>query len=83
MSDRGLPRYQSHIDGNGVPPSSGEWFESEDPYTGKPWALVGRGGTDDVERAVLAADRAFRDATWRGMSPSERGRVLWRIGQNL
>ena len=83
MSDRGLPRYQSHIDGNGVPPSSGEWFESEDPYTGKPWALVGRGGADDVERAVLAADRAFRDAAWRGMSPSERGRVLWRIGDAI
>ena len=83
MSDRGLPRYQSHIDGNGVPPSSGEWFESEDPYTGKPWALVGRGSADDVERAVLTADRAFRDVAWRGMSPSERGRVLWRIGDAI
>ncbi len=83
MSDRGLPRYQSHIDGNGVPPSSGEWFESEDPYTGKPWALVGRGGADDVERAVLAADRAFRDSAWRAMTPSERGRVLWRVGDAI
>jgi hypothetical protein len=83
MSDRGLPRYQSHIDGNGVPPSSGEWFESEDPYTGKPWALVGRGGADDVERAVLAADRAFRDSPWRAMTPSERGRVLWRVGDAI
>jgi len=83
MSDRSLPRYQSHIDGEGVPPSSGDWFESEDPYTGKPWALVGRGGADDVERAVLAADRAFHDAAWRGMSPSERGRVLWRIGDAI
>lgn len=26
MSDRGCPRYQSHIDSNGVPSSSGEWF---------------------------------------------------------
>ena len=83
MSDRGLPRYQSHIDGNGVPPSSGKWFESEDPYTGKPWALVGRGGVDDVERAVLAAERAFRDSKWRTMTPSERGRVLWRVGDAI
>src|SRR5262245_22074257 len=83
MSDPGLPRYQSHVDGHAVPPSSGAWFESEDPYTGKTWALVGRGAADDVERAVAAADRALRDTAWKGLTPSERGRLLWRIGDAI
>ena len=34
----------------GWKPASGEWFESINPYTAQPWALIPRGGRADVDR---------------------------------
>ena len=48
------------IGGERVDASSGEWFESFNPYTGKPWALIPRAAPADVDRAVAAARAAFR-----------------------
>src|SRR5262252_565700 len=39
-----LPQYRMFIGGEWLAAKSGEWFESYDPYAGKPWALVARGG---------------------------------------
>jgi (Z)-2-((N-methylformamido)methylene)-5-hydroxybutyrolactone dehydrogenase len=74
-----LPRYGAFIDGRMEPPASGEHFPTEDPFTGRTWALIGRGTAKDVDRAVDAADRALCDRSWRGLTPSERGRLLWRL----
>src|SRR6185503_11218767 len=54
-------------------------FESFDPYTGKPWALIPRCNAEDVDRAVTAAAKAFRSTEWRGMTQSARGRLLVRL----
>ena len=35
---------------------------------------------EDINRAVAAARRAFESGPWRRMTPSERGKLLWRIG---
>jgi phenylacetaldehyde dehydrogenase len=41
---------------------------------------VAHGQAEDIDRAVAAARRAFDDdSPWRRMSPSDRGRVIWRI----
>ena len=50
-----LTKYRMNIAGEWVEPSSGEFFESFDPYAGKPWALVARGNAADVDTAVNAA----------------------------
>jgi len=34
---------------------SGRTFESLNPYTGRPWAVVPDGGPDDVDASVAAA----------------------------
>jgi phenylacetaldehyde dehydrogenase len=34
----------------------------------------------DVDAAVSAARRAFDRGPWPRMSPSERGRILWKVG---
>lgn len=34
---------------------------------------------DDVEEAVQAAERAWRDASWRGLLPQQRAEVLYRV----
>jgi aldehyde dehydrogenase (NAD+) len=74
-----LPRYAHYIDAAAVPPASGEYLPTDDPYSGRTWALVARGNAADAEAAVLAADRAFTQGAWPALTPSERGRLLWRL----
>jgi aldehyde dehydrogenase (NAD+) len=76
----GLPRYGNYIDGRKAAPSSGQYLPTENPYTGEAWALIGRGNAQDVDHAVAAADRALHEGAWARVTPSERGRILWRLG---
>ena len=75
-----MKRYLTYIDGKQVNPSSMEWFETVNPYTKRPWALIPRCTERDVDIAIGAAHRAFRESGWPRMSPSRRGAVLRRIG---
>jgi phenylacetaldehyde dehydrogenase len=68
------------IDGQWVESASGETFETINPATEEVLAEVAHGQAEDIDRAVAAARRAFDDdSPWRRMSPSDRGRVIWRI----
>jgi aldehyde dehydrogenase family protein len=75
-----LATYQMYIDGRRVEASSRQYFETENPYTGKPWALIARGTAEDVDRAVLAARKAFTSGDWPKLSPSRRGALLRKLG---
>jgi phenylacetaldehyde dehydrogenase len=69
------------IDGEWVPAASGRTFETINPATEERLAEVAHGDAEDVDRAVAAARRAFDyEGPWRRMTPSERGRLIWRIG---
>jgi len=69
------------IGGEWVGAASGEAFESVDPATENVFAVVARGAKEDVDRAVLAARKAFEDGSpWRRMTPAQRGRILHRVG---
>ncbi len=81
LSDPALECFDMYIDGEFVAPASGEYFESFDPYTARPWALIARGNAEDAGRAVEAAHRAFNDPAWRSMHPSERGALLRRLAE--
>jgi phenylacetaldehyde dehydrogenase len=72
-------RHHMLIDGKLVPAASGKTFQSFDPSTGEVLAQVPEGDREDIERAVRAARRAFESGTWPVMTPSERGRLLWRL----
>src|SRR6266705_2305810 len=37
----------------------------------------------DVDRAVAAARSSFERATWRDLPPTERAKVLWKIGDMI
>jgi phenylacetaldehyde dehydrogenase len=67
------------INGEWVDSASGETFETLDPSTGEALANVARGEAEDVDRAVKAARRAF-EGPWSKLTPSERGRIVHRIG---
>jgi len=75
----GSPR-QLFIDGQWCDAASGKTFETPNPATGETLARVAEGGTEDIDRAVRAARRAFDEGPWGRMTPSERGRIIWRIG---
>jgi len=59
--------------------ASGKTFETPNPATGETLARVAEGDAEDIDRAVRAARAAF-DGPWSRMTPSERGRIIWRIG---
>jgi len=74
-----LAKYKMFIGGEWVDAASGETFESDNPFTGKPWALVPRGGTQDADRAVRAAHKAFTSGEWPKLTPSKRGALLRKL----
>jgi phenylacetaldehyde dehydrogenase len=67
--------------------ASGKTFDTYNPATGEVLATLAEGDREDIERAVRAARKAFESGPWRKMTPSERGRIIWKIGdlieQNL
>jgi phenylacetaldehyde dehydrogenase len=68
------------IDGKWVPAKSGKLFDVYDPATDEVIAHVAEGDKADIDAAVAAAKRAFHDGPWGRISPSERGRIIHRIG---
>jgi phenylacetaldehyde dehydrogenase len=68
------------IDGKWVDAVSGETFAVYAPSNGETIARVPDSGAEDIDRAVNAARRAFESGPWPKMSPSDRGRLIWRIG---
>jgi acyl-CoA reductase-like NAD-dependent aldehyde dehydrogenase len=76
-----LKTYQTYIDGRWIDAASGKTFETCDPYTGQPWALIPECDKVDVDQAVDAASRAFERGPWPKMTPSARGKIMRRIAQ--
>ncbi|MEK6209918.1 MAG: aldehyde dehydrogenase [Pseudomonadota bacterium] len=75
-----MQKYQMYIGGEWVAPSSGEWFESYNPFTGEPWAMIARGNAADADHAVRTAHAAFTDGPWPQMTPTQRGALLRKLG---
>ena len=71
------------IGGRWVPAASGKEFDVFNPADGSLLARVPESGPQDIERAVAAARRAFETNPWRRMTPSDRGKLLWRVGELL
>jgi phenylacetaldehyde dehydrogenase len=67
------------VGGRWVEAASGKTFPSFNPATGEVLAQVGEGDREDVDRAVRAARRAFESGPWRKMTPSERGKLVWKL----
>ncbi|MEM7239728.1 MAG: aldehyde dehydrogenase family protein, partial [Pseudomonadota bacterium] len=72
--------YHHFIGGEYVDPAGGEWIDSTDPYRNAVWAKIPRGTKADVDAAVAAAKRAMTDGPWAGMTPTQRGKIMRRLG---
>jgi phenylacetaldehyde dehydrogenase len=68
------------IDGRWVPAQSGETFDVFNPADGQRIARVAACEKVDVDAAVSAARKAFDEGPWPRMTPSERGKIIWKIG---
>jgi phenylacetaldehyde dehydrogenase len=71
------------INGKWVDAASGKTFATYNPATGEVLAHVAAGDKEDIDRAVKAARAAFETGPWSKISPSERGRLLWKLADLL
>jgi len=76
-----LRKYGNYIDGVETPPASNRYIATENPFSGEPWAMIGRGTKEDIDAAVVAADRALNTGEWPMLTPTQRGHLLWRLGE--
>ncbi len=74
-----ITAYKMHVGGRLVGARDGATLDSTDPATGATWATIPDAGAEDVDAAVRAARAAFEDPAWRGITASERGRLLLRL----
>jgi aldehyde dehydrogenase (NAD+)/betaine-aldehyde dehydrogenase len=75
--------FQLYIDGAFCDAEDGAGFGSVEPATGRVWAEMPAASAADVDRAVAAARRALEEGPWPAMTPSARGKLLWRLGDLL
>ncbi len=75
-----LPKYKILTGGDWHDAAGGDYFETYNPYTGKPWALIPRCAAPDAERAIEAASAAFESGPWPQMTATQRGALLRRLG---
>jgi phenylacetaldehyde dehydrogenase len=72
------------INGKWVGAASGKTFPTYNPATGEVLAQVAEGDQEDINRAVSAARAAFRKGSpWKKLTPSERGRLMWKLAELL
>src|SRR3989442_9270717 len=70
-------KIQNFIDGQFVDPVGGKYLDNVEPATGKSYSQVADSDARDVDLAVAAAEKAFRD--WSIKPAAERSRYLLRI----
>ena len=76
------PQYELFIGGQFVAPRARKYFETVNPASEKVLARVACADRKDVDRAVVAARRAY-ERSWSRLKPAERGKYLYRIARML
>lgn len=75
--------YKLYINGEFVASESGKTFEVINPVDNQPFATAYKGGTADVQKAILAARHSYDKGPWSKMSAKERSKLLAKAGQIL
>ena len=70
---------KNFINGQFVEPIGGKYLDNVEPATGKPFSQVADSDAHDVDLAVAAAEKAFRD--WSKKTVAERSNFLLRIAE--
>src|SRR5262245_57840134 len=77
-----LPKNRgAYYDGKWQEPKAGRYAETSNPGTGESLGKFADSGADDVDAAVKAAKRAFKE--WKRVPPLERAKMLKKIAEVL
>ena len=76
----GLESFGLFIDGKSVDALSGRTFESQNPYTGRSWAVLADGAPEDVDRAVQSSRTAF-EGEWGRATGFERAAIMRKVAE--
>jgi aminomuconate-semialdehyde/2-hydroxymuconate-6-semialdehyde dehydrogenase len=74
-------RIQNFINGELVAPIKGQYIDNIEPATGQVYGEIPNSTEEDVELAVIAAEKAF--PIWSNMSNEERGAIMMRISLGI
>ena len=75
-----MKTYNHFVNGKEMVPSSGKYFDTENPYTCQNWAKIANGNANDVDIAVNVAKEAFEN-NWSKIKPTERGKLLVKLAE--
>lgn len=78
-----MKEYKLWIDGEWKSPKQGKTRTIENPADHTSVAIVAEASPEDVGLAVEAANRAFYDGRWSGITPGERSNILWKFADLL
>jgi aldehyde dehydrogenase (NAD+) len=72
-------QYDLFIDGKFTKPVKGNYFNTIDPSNNQTISSVAEAKTEDVDKAVKAARKAFK--SWSALTGKERGKYIFRIAR--
>lgn len=72
-------KIQHYIGGKFVDSIDGDTFDVLNPVTNEAYIQAASGKKEDIDAAVAAATKAFKEGPWPKMLPRERSRVLHKI----
>ena len=76
-----MEKLLNFINGEYCEPINGKFIDNYEPATGKVYSLIPDSDTNDVEKAVEAAEKAF--PVWSSMSIEERSAILVRLSEGI
>jgi len=76
-----MERIQNFINGVFAEPTKGQYIDNYEPATGQVYCQIPNSTEEDIEAAVIAAEKAF--PIWSAMSGEERGAIMMRISQGI
>ena len=77
------PNGNIFIDGKSVPAASGKTFSDFSPTLKKEIANIASGDTEDINRAVQSAKKAFESGVWSEMNPRDKKAIMLRWAELL
>ncbi len=76
----GIPdKIRHYIDGEWVDSVDGDVFDVLNPVTNEVYITAAAGKKADIDRAVVAAKRAFEEGPWPRLLPRQRSRIMHRV----
>ncbi|MBC2864999.1 aldehyde dehydrogenase [Streptomyces mexicanus] len=71
------------VGGEWVSSSGNDWIEVENPATEEILGVIPHATTDDADRAIAAAARAFDEGPWPRLTPAERADMLAKVADGI